>query len=216
MSLIEIVTKKCRDHGIRVLLMPTEEVLYPNTSDKWYLGYFIVDPEGETAVLCCAMLNPQWEEVLMHEFNHALQWIEKSPAWDAPKLTTEEALLYGVQPGQETLDVIHRWMEGHIEIPPEELTGLVNRSIEVELDCEKRTAAMGLELYEDWQLYHHGEYVKLCNAYLRSYKYTEQTRSKCSYGAECVLAVMPPTFTLDYYAPLTETEKAAFAASLDS
>jgi hypothetical protein len=197
------------DNGIRVLLIPEETIKYPGT-ELPYLGYFVVDPDGETAALCCAMLNPSWEEVLIHEYNHALQWIEESPAWDAPKLTPEDAVRYGVALGSETLDVLHRWADHELELEPAELKDLVDRSIQVELDCEQRTARMGLEL--GWSIYYHAEYVKKCNAYLRSYRYVEQTRSwPDDRESESVLALMPETFTLDYFGPLSEAELAALA-----
>lgn len=213
MNLLETVIRTCKDHGIRVLLIPEKTVRYPGT-DKPYLGYFIVDPDQKHAALCCAMLNPSWDEVLLHEFNHAKQWIEGSPAWAAPALTPEELQRYGLASGQEALDVFHLWLDGKIELEPEALKNMVDRSIVVELDCERRTAAMGLELYEEWQLYYHGEYVKKCNGYLRAYKYAELTRVWPDAEAAEVLAYMPEEFSLDYFSPVAEAEKLAFDAGL--
>lgn len=216
MSLFDTVVAKCKQHGIRVLLSPTPEVFYPGT-DHEYLGYFVVDPGGQTAVLCCAMLNPSWEEVLLHEFNHALQWIERSPHWFAPRLSEDEQARYGMLADQEALDVVHRWLDHELELAPEELLGLVNRSIQVELDCEKRTGLMGLELWEDWRHGYREQYVKKCNSYLRAYRYAAETRRwPVNRECEAVMAVMPTEFmTLDYMGPLSELEKQAFDASFE-
>ena len=209
MSLLDIVIRECRKHGIRVLLLPSEEVRYPGTT-KPYLGYFVVDPGGTTAALCCGMTYSHWEEILLHEYNHARQWIEKDPVWDGTHLTPEEAERYGVRPDQETLDVIHRWLAREIEIAPEELTRLFDRSIAVEMDCERRTQEMGTELFEDWFPEYYAQRV---NGYLRAYKYAELTRVWPEPdNEEDLWDQMPTTLDLDYFAPITEAEKAIFDA----
>lgn len=205
-DLLSLVVETCKEHNITVLLTPTEEIEYPRTGAP-HQGYFVENPDG-TAILGCALLDPSWEQVLLHEFNHSLQWIENSPAWKAPQLTPDEQVLYGMGPGSETLEVIHNWLEHELELEPDVVIDLINRSIIVELDCEKRTNAMGAEMYDDWDA---GHYIKLCNSYLRAYRYALETRVwPNNREDEKVLAVMPPDFSLDYFGPLSAAEKEAY------
>lgn len=208
MSIIDFVVKKCNEHKITVTLSPDKKIPYPGSEEKC-LGFFHID-DSDKAMLSCAMGLPLWEEVLLHEFNHGMQWIENCDAWSSAYLTTEEKQCFETHNWFETLDVIHGWLEHKVELSAEDLGSYIDRSILCELDCEKRTNEMGKLLIDNWDV---ENYIKRCNAYLRVYKFVQQRRfwPKGSVVHEpSIIAVMSPTFDIDHFSPLSSDELSVY------
>jgi hypothetical protein len=96
--------------------------------------------------------------IYIHEYNHFRQWIENSKVW------TEN----------EDFDTLDAWLEGKIELSPQDSKEQVLKALRVELDCEIRTSAMikdkGFNIGSEW-------YVKKANAYLFFYPIMGKYRS---------------------------------------
>lgn len=96
-----------------------------------------------------------WEEVLAHEFNHYLQYIENSKEWSMLSFKNSDCLT-----------LMWNWMDGEIELTDKELDIVFSRVRNLEHDCEKRTVKM-------LRLYHLSDnlekYIKEANLYIMFY-----------------------------------------------
>ncbi len=117
-------------------------------------------------------------EVLAHEFSHSNQYLEKDPAWDNSRLSSEEVRKYSERLNKdlsslETGDVLDFWWSKVIELSSEEADSLTLRTTAVEFDCERRTVelikSLGLALNSQ-------EYAQKANAYLATYFFARKHR----------------------------------------
>jgi hypothetical protein len=210
MKLLKFVETHCDKHNIKLVTTTNYEIMCPGTS-QMVSGFFSI--QDGAATLGIAKGQKNWEEVLLHEFNHSMQWLDNAPAWTEAYLTKTERELYGFKNNDaETIDAIDLWLEHRLELNEEDISNMINRSINVELDCEKRTVMNGPRFIIN---FNEESYTKKANAYLRFYKYVELRRTwnyggHPPYNDDLVVASQDTTFDQDYFAPLTSLETALY------
>lgn len=119
----------------------------------------------------------EYYEILVHEFCHAQQYKENTNEWVNSRLTKEEQQIYSTDSidlrNKETGDLFTYWLENLVELPEVVVEDLLNRTIEVEFDCEKRSIQLINQMKLDINI---NEYTQKANAYIISYVYAKQYR----------------------------------------
>lgn len=167
-------------NGIELNLPDAPEVEYPGTSGIMCAGYFT------GTKFACAMGKPteEWLPIFAHESCHMDQYLEDPIKWKE----------------YDIIDQIDPWLEGKIELTPEQLKEVIDKVIELELDCERRTVA---KIYE-WELeLDLNEYIKRANAYLFFYRFVQLTRTwyggvNAFYRNPEIVSLCPDTFLESY------------------
>lgn len=206
MNILKYVKDHCKKHNIKFVSVKDEEIQYPGTNMLAISGYFIVKDNAPT--LGIALGCEYWKEVLIHEMCHSIQWLENDVNWTNGFLTSEELVKYNLGPYSEAFDAVDLWITKSIELDEITLNDLINRSIDVELDCEKRTAELAVKLIKNFDAEY---YIQMANTYLRYYKYVEQNRVWHSYrNTDEITENQPTTFNFDYHSKLNDKELKLF------
>jgi len=107
--------------------------------------------------------DPDFLEILVHEFNHFLQWAEQSPIYlkisdDNPSMSEQ----------------LWDWLDGDIELPKERVSKIIQSVIDMELDCERRSVKMIKEFSLPIDI---KEYIFVAYTYLNFYNYVKKHRT---------------------------------------
>jgi hypothetical protein len=126
-----------------------------------------------------------WLSTFVHESCHKDQFLEKAPTWDT-KIK-----------GHDALDLLEMWLDGVCELNNEQLNIVLEKSIAVELDCEKRTVDK-IEYYDlpiDIP-----SYIQKSNIYVWFYESMRYTRKwhHAPYDNKELLKITPTHFLSDY------------------
>lgn len=185
-AFIDLVEKTCKENGIRYHASPTETVImYYGDTRTEVSGYFL-DQSSVGPILAYAKGRPfyEWFTVLLHEFHHMEQYIQKFPTM----MTINQYAN------------IWKWLNHEIEMSQEQVIREIHENRLLELDTEKRSQAAILkyELPIDPKLY-----AKEANAYLFGYQYTQTHRvwlsgEQAPYLNPAITSVMPDHFDHDY------------------
>lgn len=172
-------------NGVHMIMANTRHVQIGGMDVNGYFG----DKPRPTLAVACGQPIDKWLPLLVHESCHMDQFLEKSPCWiDA---TINEV---------ETVSLIDLWINRQIELLDWQLTNIADRSLMVELDCEKRS----VEKIKKYDLpIDTVEYTKKANAYIYFYLVLRETRcwypgGREPYNVEPVWSVMPDHFDNDY------------------
>tara|TARA_R110000824_G_scaffold238429_2_gene427225 strand:- start:8655 stop:9359 length:705 start_codon:yes stop_codon:yes gene_type:complete len=154
-------------------------------------GYFCDDDGEGNPLLTVACGNDMWPQTLLHEWNHAQQFFDKAEVWTDGLLPSGD---YGS-------DLIELWYGGYVELTEEQLTRYYEPILAVELDCEKRSVRMIVDLDLP---FHTEEYAKAANAYLLGHSELRRRRSwfvpgKAPYAFQSILDEMPTDFVTASY-----------------
>lgn len=167
--------------------------------------------EGPILGVALGCSSPQ--ELLLHEFCHSLQWAEDSRFWTENALSSIECESLALPSGSEAVDALDAWTEGTLELSLEQVESFTIRAQGVELDCERRTVALGPSLIPGFD----GRiYSRRASAYVRLYRVVMEGRrwgilGHPSYDDPGFLAIMPDDLhSMDYSAPLSAAEKRSF------
>ena len=160
--------------GVKVILSPTEKVLYENILCS---GYFTDKTDPPT--LAVATKRPDWILIFLHESQHMEQWSEKlSPKgielWNRSKIAW---------------DFITEWLDGK-EI--DDISDHIDIAQHLEIDCEKRTVKILNQMKIPIL-----RYIQNCNSYLLYYPYMKAYRkwySKPPYDFKELVDMMPEHF----------------------
>jgi len=168
-------------------------LLFPQTSTVKYSaiqrssGYFMEESNRIVkATLACAMGNPHWLEILVHESCHMQQWIAKSKLWT--KCTFK---------GEDVNDVIEDWVERKVELTEAQLEYCIRKVQHVELDCEQRSVEKIKEFNLPIDI---NKYIKQANAYIYSYAAIKKYRNlsnRFSYDSPALIGKMSKKFHSD-------------------
>lgn len=179
----EFVRKDCAAKGAVYEASPGRFVSWDDTDCS---GFFADEHSGGPK-LAYAMGKPfeDWFSVLAHEYNHMLQWFEKSPFW---------------APIQESDKYLWPWLAGKIELVPERAEKYSMDNLRVELDCERRTIVMVKELDLPIDL---PSYIKKANSYVYYYHMVLKHRKWYEVGREPysvpeIVSAMPDKLDGDY------------------
>ncbi len=172
-----------KENNIKLFLSPEKGVSLggPNILCN---GYF----DGDNRLLACAMGKDisYWLLILLHESSHMDQFLENDPAWtnNIGLVQTDE------------------WLAGKEDVDLNVIAEEIRTSIDIEVDCEKRT----VEKIKKWSLdkiIDTEEYIQKSNAYILFYLWMKKNRSwytigKEPYNIDEIVSIMPKTFDIDY------------------
>lgn len=179
---IEDLKKIAKENNINLKLVNAPGVKYVG-SDFMVNGYF----DDISRTLACSLGKDisQWLPVLLHEGSHMDQFLEQVPAWT----------------NNVGLDKTDEWLNGK-EIDPSIISKEIETSIQVELDCEKRTVEK-IKKYNLQDIIDVKEYIQKSNAYILFYLWMKKNRKWYTIGKEPynipqVVSSMPSNFDIDY------------------
>lgn len=173
--------------NVKIILSNKNDVLFCTDSMDRSNGYFCGNPRE----FCVAVNKPQkqWLPVFIHEYNHFLQWKEKSKEWFDCRDYFFDPWLSGKEYARRTINVGIRTI------------------INVELDCEKRS----VQMIKDRNLpINIDDYIKKANAYVLFYSIIKEKRewyNVSPYDVSEIIDVMPNYFLDDYSKPPQKYKK---------
>lgn len=175
---IELVKNGCKKHKVSCKLKNVN-YLKPTPTIRC-TGYF----DDESRTLQVAMKQRDAFEILVHEYSHLTQWIDKVPVYTK---------------ANKYLLAVDEWIAG-TDLPEIVIDTAIQGIVDLELDNEKRSAKLinkyGLSIDKE-------SYVKKANAYLYFYHWMRKTRKWCSpnnppYRNKNIVAAMPTAFRGKY------------------
>lgn len=148
-------------------------------------GYF--DDSSDVPVLAISTGKPfdEWFPTLVHEYCHFTQWNENIKLWKA----------------NEHCGYVFEWIDGmHDDVDESFIHECIDLLRDLELDCEKRTAALIKKRHLPIDL---KSYIKKANAYINFYNYIKENRKWYSIGKEpysnkFIIECMSDKFNMDY------------------
>lgn len=154
-------------------------------------GYFSAD--DDSGILFVATGNPEeeWQEIMLHEYSHMQQWIEKCAVWRNTEIADNV----------DSIAIIDLWLCRHVELSDHQLRKYIQASINVEIDCERRTLKLIQE--EDFPI-DPAFYAQKSNAYILFYHMVEKWRrwyppGRAPYKCPEIIGAMPTNLIdLDY------------------
>lgn len=192
--LISDVKEKCEKLGVKLTLSPEKTILM---SENVYVGGYFSDEE-DVVELACAMGQPDFEKTILlfvHESCHLDQWSESD----------QEDSIWAKG---DTMGIIDGWLNGE-ELSEKELNESFKQSIDLELDCEKRS----VEKIKKYNLPINTEhYIQKANAYILFYNYVKKHRKWSNPGnppyGDKIWPFAPKTWLDDYTQIPKELEEA--------
>lgn len=192
-SFLKHVKEVSKVHNVALNLVNEPHVYSSNVPCS---GFFIDYP---TLTLSVATQKPQseWLEILVHEYNHMIQYVEKRPVWD--NLSIDGHLM-------KQTDLLDLWLSGIIELNEAQLNHCIDVTIDVELDCEISSVNTIKEFSLPIDI---DQYIKKANSYVLFYHVVKKYRKwskpgRSPYMIKEVLEKMPKDFSLDYKNPPLE------------
>lgn len=157
---LEHTYKRAKEHNVSIIISPNSRIPYIENEAMMVSGYFIDRPKLELAVAAGKPFE-EWLPILVHESCHMDQWIENTSVWKNVFVQ-----------GREAVDWIDLWLNGEENLP-EPIENLIQRTREVELDCEQRS----LRKIQEFGLPIDMEtYAKRANSYVYYYNHLLKTR----------------------------------------
>ena len=148
---IEFVKLECERNGVILDLSESYQV---QTNGIDVSGFF----DEKAKKLAVATLKEDYIAILVHEYCHMLQWECGTRAWNET--------YYEFCSGIDVHTVFDLWLNAQVELNANQLTNVINRIMECELECE----AMTVELAQKWNLpINLSEYRQKSNAYAASH-----------------------------------------------
>jgi len=136
--LLDIV-KKCGRFGVSVLVADSDKV---DCDGIWTSGWFCEDTK--TLAVAIGLEPKHWVEVLLHEYCHVQQWVEQCDVWRKVDKHTVQ---------------MQDWLDG---TPCRNIKQVAADTRDMEMDCERRTYRLALELDAPIDL---KEHARRANAY---------------------------------------------------
>jgi hypothetical protein len=173
---IKFVKAECEANDIKLKLKRTHYIVASKSIRC--SGYF----DEVSRELVVARNNPQWLEILVHEFAHLTQWKDNCKEW---------------RNLGDSITKVDDWLAGKRVKYVKKALGRVR---DLELDNEKRST----KLIKDWGLpIDIKEYTQKANAYVQFYNWMYFTRRWCSIKNSPtknpeVYKQMPTIFRMDY------------------
>lgn len=178
---VKYVKKECRNNNVKCILTQTG---YLRMDGIPCSGMFYEVNGNQGGILKVAMKNDLAYEILVHEYCHMTQWIDKIDEWkkhqriDSLKFTG--------------------WLRGN---KCKSIKKYIEWIIALELDNEKRSVNVIKKLnldFIDIDLY-----IKRANAYLQFYNWVLEnrqwaTKNKPIYKSDEVISLVPAKFNMNY------------------
>jgi hypothetical protein len=180
-DLLDMVKDECEKNGVEFITCEENRISYPGFPDMKVSGYFTDKPKP---ALACALGKPEkeWMKILIHEFSHMRQWLEKSELWDKQYAN-----------GIDCDKGMDEWLSGK-EFTKEEYTYFVRTIQELEYDCERRTLSF---IVSERLPIDPEEYIKNANSYIFLYSVLLETKKwpdVAPYEVKEIMDMMPSFF----------------------
>ena len=177
-NFIRYVESECKKHGVKVKEYKRRYIKL--TDNVKCAGFF--DDNTKPPTLAYAKGREDYLELLVHEYCHMTQWLDKIPLWGIASKSNY---------------IIGEWLNGT------EYSDIANHiaiARNLELDNEIRAS----EMIEDYDLgVTKSEYIKTANAYIVYYNYLLISRKwsepkNSPYGNKKIVAAMSDKFDMNY------------------
>lgn len=175
--------ERCREHKVKIILDPTKVEFAPGSECS---GLFSQDP----LELTVAINRPveMWLPVMVHESCHMDQHLENSKIWTDCYIKDHDSS-----------NILDMWLSGVVDLNPVQLKDVLDRLLNMELDCERRS----VEKIKKFKLpIDPTEYIQKANAYVYFYRAIARTRKWTSaerspYRNNAVWPLMPKVLYAD-------------------
>lgn len=174
----DYIRSLCETCGVKLTIIDQEKVKIDGVLCN---GYFKHHPFPEIIIAKKGKSNFEYLSLLLHEYEHSSQFIEKDPLY-------MEYVNYPVDIDK----AIENWLKGSEVIPFNEVKKMIQLLLDIEIDCEKRVLDT-LQLYDEVEMDSH-LYAKKANAYLEFYKvmlYERKWYKTPPYDIEDIFQSMP-------------------------
>jgi hypothetical protein len=185
----KVIEKRAKELGVKVNAAKGQYVFY---GDQAVSGYFSDIPEP---VLAYRSFGPGAFNLLVHEACHMEQWHRNCKVWRES----------WVVPGIASEDLIFLWTDKHIEFKPRQLKRMVQLSVDLELDCDRRAARLLRQVNRQYPVdrIDTKDYIRKGNAYIMFWHMVAKTREwytigKRPYELPEVYEEFPASFNMDY------------------
>jgi hypothetical protein len=176
LQFIEFVKDECKKYGVVCSLRNTK---YVRAGKKITAsGYF----DESVPTLVCAVKNPNFLPILVHEYCHLTQWVEGIPLW---------------KKAYNSMLKLENWLSGE---DVKNIKRYLSICRDLELDNEKRS----VKIIKKYNLpIDIKDYTKRANAYVQFYNYLAVSRKWCNskntpYNNRILIEAMPSRFSMDY------------------
>jgi hypothetical protein len=177
LPVLNYIHNKCSSAGINIKLKNVKYLRFKGSTST-YLGYFCCT----SRTIVVAAKNPCYQEVLIHEYCHYLQWRENADVWLRcyPKYKTD------------SLNLFDDWLLGSRVHKVKKHIAAVR---DLELDCEQRAAwLMRKNKFGDVS-----SYIRKANAYVLWHNWIGEIRSMdYTYQDPDVLKAMSNKWDMNY------------------
>ena len=172
MDLEAFVREQARAYGVRVRIYNSHSVSVNGSPCGGSFAY-------ENKLIEVARGRDCWEQTLVHEFCHLLQWIEDKKGYEAEV---------------DADGILDDWLGHEVELSSSELNRCLGVIVRGELDCEKRAYRMLRDFGIPCK-----DYVQRANAYLNFYPIVGEfrlwTQGKGPYEVPEIWQNMPKRFS---------------------
>lgn len=178
---------RCKDNKVKLIMEPGKVEFAPGSECS---GLFSPDPLEITVGINRPI--EMWLPVLVHESCHMDQFLENSKVWADCYIKDHD-----------TSTILDMWLAGLVDLNPTQLKDVLDRLLNLELDCERRS----VEKIKKYKLpIDITEYIQKANAYVYFYRAIARTRKWTSserspYRNDGVWPMMPKQLFADqsYY-----------------
>jgi hypothetical protein len=171
------VIETAKEHKIKVILDPNAVTFGEGDEVS---GLF--DSDNLELTVNTNKPTEDWISIMIHESCHMDQHIEQCKEWTNLDVK-----------GHDATTLLDMWLQHVIDLNPEQLKNVIDRVLEMELDCEKRS----VEKIKKYKLpINVKEYTQKANAYMYFYRALAKTRkwtnkSKSPYSLTNIWKQMP-------------------------
>lgn len=179
-NFIRYVEGECKKYGVKVKEYKRKYIKL--SGNVKCAGYF--DDNANPPTLAYAKGREDYLELLVHEFCHMTQWVDKIELWERATISLEK-------------------MWGWLEDKDKKIVGIkshIDNARDLELDNEKRS----VDMIKKWNLpIDIPTYTKKANAYVLFYNYLKSSRrwsipGNSPYTNKKILELMSDKFDMDY------------------
>ena len=179
-EMISQIAEECIKNNITFNLSAEKKVCLVNEPKELGCSGFF-DPDYKILSVATQKAFKDWFPILLHEYNHMLQYIEK------PEFFGEE-------------DRLWEWLTNKIELTKKDIKKVIDTTREIELDCEIRTVKM-IEARSELEI-NIDDYIKKANSYLYFYSIVAKHRkwsNKPPYSIKEIVELMGNKFIKNYW-----------------
>ena len=188
---VKKVFNDCIDHGVifNMINGPTVDL---DDDGSTCSGTFL---DGESLDVAIGCPTDHWFPVLVHEYNHFIQWQKKTPAWKRCNQFAKKYPKYN----EDAVTVFWRWVAKERSYTKKIVYEAMQITRDLELECEQ----MSVEMLKKMKIkgFNPKTYIKKANCYVMYYQIMHDTRkiwNDSPYVFKEVWQCCPDTWLDDY------------------